>query len=302
MTYRHFHNLSAWATRWLHVAEVQLQHNTGRVYAALVGSGMVVAACLIASNLGSATHTMIVGGATLVGLGTLTPWLRRVGWGKASAVFEDPELQRARLSREISEEQSQNRLSIKMQESLEATRYFAATLASQAIFDDAQKADPSFDVCQLRFFMYDKQQERLFAVLRPNQPEMGQRGWRLREGVTGVAYATGEFQIATGAATHDGTYNLDEDYQRRYAHLTEVAAMPVMNAEGVVVGVLSASHDADKSILETEDWRRAHQVAADALARVVVDLLGWHSDAEKPEIKDGPTLGHNNFNRNQIGR
>ncbi len=286
-----FSTPSASANRWWRFAEAQVQHNTGRLYAALVGSGMIAAACLIASNLGSATHTMIVGGAILVGLGTLTPWLRRVGWGKASAVFEDPELQRARLSKEISEEQSQNRLSIKMQESLDATRYFAATLAVQAIFADAQKAQPSFEVCQLRFFMYDKQQEKLFAVLRPNQPEADQRGWRLREGVTGMAYATAEFQLARGTATHDGTYNLDEDRQRRYAHLTEVAAMPVMNAEEVVVGVLSASHDTDRSILGTEEWRRTHQVAADAVARVVVDLLGWHSDAEKPWTGHDPTQG-----------
>ncbi|MCY4258450.1 MAG: hypothetical protein OXE04_09270 [bacterium] len=282
MDSRRFNSLPALATRWLLFVEAQVQHNAGRVFAALVGSGMIVAACLIASNLGSATHTMIVGGATLVGLGTLTPWLRRVGWGKASAVFEDPELQRARLSMEISEEQSQNRLSIKPQESVDATRYFAATLAFQAIIADAQKAQPSFSACQLRFFMYDKRQDRLFAVLRPGQPDASQRGWRLREGVTGMAYATGEFQIATGAATHDGTYSLDEDHKRRYAHLTEVASMPVMNTKGVVIGALSASHDTNKNILGTDGWCRAHQVAADAIARVVVDLLGWHSDAEKP--------------------
>ncbi|MXW41570.1 MAG: GAF domain-containing protein [Acidimicrobiia bacterium] len=270
---------------------MQLQNNTGRLYATLIGSGMIIAACLIPSNLGSATHTMIVGGATLVGSGTLTPWLRRVGWGKASAAFEDPELQRVRLSREISEEQSQNRLSIKMQESLDATRYFAATLAIQAIFTDAQKAQPGFEVCQLRFFMYDKQQKRLFAVLRPDQPECHQRGWKLREGVTGMAYATGKFQIATGAATHDGTYNLDEDDQKRYAHLTEVAAMPVMNAGSIVVGVLSASHDTDKSILGTEEWRGTHQVASDAIARVVVDLLGWYSDDKRLGTKGGFTQG-----------
>ncbi len=288
MTSRRFNSLPAGVTRWLRFLEAQIQHNTGRLYAAVVGSGMVVAACLIASRLGSATHTMIVGGATLVGLGTLTPWLRRVGWGKASAVFEDPELQRARLSKEISEEQSQNRLSIKMQESLDAARYFAATLAAQAIFADAQEADPRFNVCQLRFFMYDNRQERLFAVLRPNQPDEGQRGWKLREGVTGMAYATGEFQLAIDTATHDGTYNLDEDRQKRYAHLTEVAAMPVMNAQGGVIGVLSASHDTDNRILATDDWRRTHQAAADALARVVVDLLGWHSDSEQAKLGPRP--------------
>lgn len=291
MVSRRFNSLAGSANRWWHFAEAKVLHNAGRLYAALVGSGMIVAACLFAPNLGSATHTLIVGGAILVGLGTLTPWLRRVGWGKASAVFEDPELQRARLSKEISEEQSQNRLSIKMQESLDATRYFAATLAVQAIFTDAQNADPSFEVCQLRFFMYDNRQERLLAVLRPNQPDVDQRGWRLREGVTGMAYDTGEFQLATGTATHDGTYNLDEDHQRRYAHLTEVAAMPVMNAQDVVIGVLSASHDTDRSILGAEEWRRTHQVAADAVARVVVDLLGWHSDAEKPWTRHDPAQG-----------
>ncbi|MDE0669019.1 MAG: hypothetical protein OXI48_08335 [bacterium] len=93
-----------------------------------------------------------------------------------------------------------------------------------------------------------------------------------------MAYDTGEYQIATGGATHDGTHNLDEDRQRRYADLAEVAAMPVLNAAGATIGVLSVSHTTGRAILATSEGRRAHSTAADALARVLVDLLGWRSD------------------------
>ena len=208
----------------------------------------------------------------------MAPWLRSLRWPGGSVEVEDPELQRARVAKEVSEEQDRDDVSVGQSETLDATRYLVATFAAEGTINEAKRAYPSFNDCEFRFFMFDAEEEKLVAVLRPDQPEIGHRGWKRREGVTGLAYDTGDYQIATGSATHDGTHNLDEDRQRQYANLTEVAAMPVKNALGVTIGVLSVSHATGRTILATNESRKAHSAAADALARVVVDLLGWRSE------------------------
>lgn len=251
--------------------------DVGRLYAGLVGTGIVVASFFNAEHAAFATPA-IVTGAALVAVSTMSRWLRHLGFPGGSVDVEAPELQRARVAKEVSDEQERDDVSVAQSESLDATRYLVATLAAEGIIHEAKRAYTGFGDCEFRFFMFDEQQDRLFAVLRPDQPEEGQRGWRLREGVTGLAYDTGHYQIATGRATHDGTHDLDEHRQQQYANLTEVAAMPVQNALGVTMGVLSVSHTTGRAILATDRCRKAHSAAADALARVVVDLLGWRSD------------------------
>lgn len=174
-------------------------------------------------------------------------------------------------------------MSVSQPETLDATRYLVATLAVEGIIEEAHKVYPDFCDCDFRFFMYDDDEEKLFAVLHTGLSERSRRGWKRKEGVTGLAYDTGHYQIATGSATHDGTHNLDKDRQQQYADLTEVAAMPVKNAQGVTLGVLSLSHTTGRTILATDESRRAHSAAADALARVVVDLLGWRGERERPQ-------------------
>lgn len=270
--------LAAWFGRWSRLFGRLAEHNVGRIYTCLAGTGIVAASFFFVDNTTFAT-TALVTGSALVGAGSMTPWLKRLGWAGGSAEFEAPELQAARVAKEISDEQDREDVSVAQGETVDATRYLVATLAAEGVLEEAKRAYPDFDDCEFRFFMFDDEQDKLLTVLRPpDQPEEGQRGWRRREGVTGFAYDSGEYQIATGSATHDGTYNLDAERQRRYASLTEVAAMPVQNASGVTIGVLSVSHATGRTILATDECRRAHSAAADALARVVVDLLGWRSD------------------------
>lgn len=197
--------------------------------------------------------------------------------------MEDPELQKARVAKEVSYEQESNEVSVSQTETLDATRYLVATLSVKAIIAEAKKAYPDFEDCEFRFFMFDDDAKKLFAVLHTGRPERGQQGWKRKEGVTGLAYDTGDYQIATGSGTHDGTYNLDKQRQQEYIDLTEVAAMPVKNAQGVTLGILSASHTTGRTILATEESRKAHSTAADALARVVIDLLGWRSEQDSPQ-------------------
>ena len=97
-------------------------------------------------------------------------------------------------------------------------------------------------------------------------------------GATGVACESGEYVVAVGDQTHDEIFNLDASAQMAFAHLTEVAAMPLANASGRAVGVLSVSHSTEKTIFNTPEGYETHGRAAAAATRVVVDLLGLDND------------------------
>lgn len=161
---------------------------------------------------------------------------------------------------------------------LNATRYYAASLALEAVFEDAARLDEGFAQCRFRLFMYDERRSRLIAVLRPNDASEAAREWEPGKGVTGVAYETREYAIAVGAATHDDTFHLDDDAKLDYADLTEVAAAPVFNASNHVIGVLSVSNTTSRLILSRPLGRRVHIQATSVSARILVDLLGWRSD------------------------
>ena len=257
-----------------------LARDVGRLYAGLFGGGIAVAALTLPPNRNTVANTALVVGGVLVALGALVPWFRHARWKHASLEFEDPMIQRerARSALGVSEEQRTPGVNLKTFPASDPTRIYTATQALAALFEDTKRRVPDFVHCSFRLFMYDALQERLVAVLStPGQAEAS-RAWRIGEGVTGVAYRDAEYAIAVGDATHDETFGLDEDAQRHYSDLTEVAAAPVLNESRTTIGVLSVSHCEDKTILDTAAGRSVHDLAAAACARVIVDLLGWRSD------------------------
>lgn len=254
--------------------------NVGRLYVGLIGGVVVVWALVLPADRNTVANTAIVVGASLVALGGLVPWFRHARWKSASLEFEDPEIQRTRagVARAVASEQKTPGVAIAHSAAIDATRNYAATMALAAVCEDAARQALGFKHCRFRLFMYDAQQDELTAVLTP--PGQGDltKSWKPREGVTGVAYSTGEYAIAVGEETHDETFGLSDEARRSYAHLTEVAAAPVLNASRKVIGVLSVSHDTGERILSTASGRKIHMSAAAAAARVIVDLLGWRSD------------------------
>lgn len=260
------------ATRRLANAEV------GRPYAALVGLGVVVAGLGLSPGRNTVASTAVVAGSVLVVLGALVPWFRRVSWKHGELEIEHPEIRKAQAAQELAERQSGPGLSLHSGEEVDAARLYSARVALKAIYGDADVYVPAFEQCEFRLFMYDEERSLLVASVRPIDPLVVGREWRPGEGATGVAYEIGEYVIAVGDQTHDATFNLDPSARLAYAHLTEVAAMPLANASGRVVGVLSVSHSTDETILNTSEGYAAHARAAAAATRVVVDLLGLEND------------------------
>lgn len=251
-----------------------LLNDLGRTLTFVVGALTMAAAFRWLDDSPSFATATGVGGA-LVGVSGMARWLRRVKFPGAELDMVKSS-DRAEQYREMAGQQDAGVLSITEEEQTDTTRQLVAEKAAQALFDDA--VEDHFEDCEFRFFMYNDRQRKLIAVLRPDALQAEERGWRPGEGATGVAYQSGIYQIAQGDKTHDGTFGLDAERQARYQHLTEVAAMPVVNANDRLIGVLSVSHSQDRVILGTDEGYRKHAAIASAMARIVVDLLGWRTD------------------------
>lgn len=261
--------------RWItYLVRRALLNDLGRALSFVVGV-LTMAAAFRWLNDSVSFGAAIGAGGLLVGVSGMARWLRRVKFpGGELDLVESSD--RAEQYREMAGQQDAGVLSITREEQTDTTRQLVAEMAAQALFDDA--TEDYFEDCQFRFFMYNDHQQKLIAVLRPDPLQTEQRGWRPGEGATGVAYQSGIYQIAQGDKTHDGTFGLDAERQERYRHLTEVAAMPVVNANDRLIGVLSISHSQDRVILGTDEGYRKHAAIASAMARIVVDLLGWRTD------------------------
>ena len=84
--------------------------------------------------------------------------------------------------------------------------------------------------------------------------------------------------LATGQNTHNETFGLTRDEQERHVDLHEVAALPITNAAGNTIAILAISNRVRPGILESTDGRDEAVAMAQALARVLVDLLGGFDD------------------------
>jgi hypothetical protein len=133
--------------------------------------------------------------------------------------------------------------------------------------------------CEFRLFRYDPDRERLLAVIDParRDPDTSE-GWAVGQGVTGEAWRTRTYVLATGSECWDSTFGLTPEQQERYRHLTAVAAAPVTNAAGSLIAVLSGSTSDPDSGLSSPEGFDAHLVLAAGAARILVDLLKWEAD------------------------
>jgi len=156
----------------------------------------------------------------------------------------------------------------------DATRWVLAT----RLFDQLlQEPDDALEGCALQLYLYDTHQDALLPVLMPGHAGPSPE-FLPDQGATGRAWKTGEFVTAEGAAVWDETFDLSPDQQERYKNLAAVAAMPVTNATGQVIAVLSAATEDPQSRLLTDEGFEQFVFLAEAVARVLVDLLKWFVD------------------------
>jgi hypothetical protein len=159
-------------------------------------------------------------------------------------------------------------------ESANGARYLAAVAALHGLLYPPR--DPLAD-CQFVVYLYDADEDELLAAFfdetLPEPPS-----WEVGRGATGIAYDEGTYMLAVGAEARDPAYGLSEAELERHASAAVVAAMPVFNGSGDVIAVLSGTSQDPQSTLATPDGFNLHLSLAEAVARILIDLLGWFRD------------------------
>lgn len=253
----------------------------GRLALVLSGSGCLAASWPEKSDAMSMGY--LSAGVVLLALGAALPLIKSVSSKWFSMDFRD-EVDGAEMSTALALQGEGPALGLEEAEVSEdvderllgAARYFAAS----GWFEYVLKVLGDEVGAEYRLFVLDEMQGRLLPVFEPEEGGVPSHGWEVGHGVTGVAYERGEYVCVHGRAAHDGTYGLTPDQQRRYEHLRVVAAMPVRNASGSIVAVLSGSSESPDSLLGTPDGYERHQGAALMVGRVLIDLLKWFPDSD----------------------
>lgn len=127
----------------------------------------------------------------------------------------------------------------------------------------------------------------LYVPLTGNQrigpmPEVsppGARTWARGEGVTGTAWATGEWTRGEGAElVAGGEYATADGSPTR--KLEVIVAHPVFNSAGRVIAVLTAVSDQHLDFLLTKPGQTQHRQLSVDISRVLIDFLGF-GDSER---------------------
>ena len=199
----------------------------------------------------------------------------KVGVGSAAVEFElAQEARDVTTSLASAPETALSPIEIGEDEEDDATRWLLADLLFEQLF--LAPGDPVAD-CRFQLYLHDPDQGLLLPILRPGHPGPSP-GFAPDQGTVGQAWATGEYVVATGPAVSDDTFGLTDEQKRRYGDVTVVASVPVTNAAGRLIGVVSGSSTSDTSALATPEGLDAQIFLAQAAARVLVDLLKWFSD------------------------
>lgn len=220
-------------------------------------------------------------GAGLVALAALVPWVKEVKVGKegVSATMHDRDVETStRLAEEpVSVGGAAEIPELVAEETeglLASARLF---LANQFVGDLLyQHTEGPFAGCDFRLYLYDDDKRRLVPAFEPKPDESV--GWAPGQGATGAAWLLNEYVLVEGAQVYDGTYGLDASQQARFRELAAVAAMPVRNAAGDVIAVLTASTKDASNRMSTDEAFEQHTVLALLSSRVLVDLLHWCAD------------------------
>jgi hypothetical protein len=134
------------------------------------------------------------------------------------------------------------------------------------------------DDCRGQVWLFDSNAEALTGILEPGHE--GTVSFEIGQGAVGRAWAENIYVLASGEAViNDPSFRLTEQHRDRFSNLTAAAAMPVTNAAGDLIAVVSLSSTSQETLLETEVGLEFMIFASELVARVLVDIFKWFDDA-----------------------
>lgn len=240
----------------------------------LFASGWAVAAVGFTREEQVVTLGCAAIGAGLVLAAALSDRLRMAELGPSGAKVElaDPSAQRT--SELVLERGTGGEPLPEVDEVVDAHRL---ALANEMIAVLTQPRAGPLANCDFQVHLVDADREVLSPILPPAH-EGPPLEFAIGQGVAGRAYESGEFVWASGAEASDGTFGLSPEQQERFADVAAVAAMPVVNAPGQVIAVLSLMTRDPGRDLAADDAFDALLAVAQSVARILVDVLKWFSD------------------------
>jgi hypothetical protein len=264
-----------WVRPWLSALVVE---HPARCFMLIVGTPLLTTVTIEwvhRSTIGGWTTYLLTGGSlTLIFVACGAGFIEEFAVSKAGAHMKTRHtaketIDSTSVSADVSEQlESGETPDVGADEFDNAIRFFAADLALRPILAPDSGA---LSGCKLHVYLPDKDSDSLKALLEPEHGE----AWVPGVGVTGLAWKTETFQLALGTECYDDTYGLDSATQERHKDLSEVAAMPVLDDEGLIMGVLSASNHLPEPKLATDAGRGELVIYAYAVARILIDLLKW---------------------------
>ena len=233
---------------------------------------------------------VVVGaGFVLMLLGLFLPWIERVKAGPFEANMREDQEREAVASSAASPtglidkiESSDPGPPLSATEDPEVVgtlNYTAGSIALGAVLDWVRaKSSVLGATVEFRLFIYDPELDRMLPAYEP--PDDRSEGWHPGHGATGTAWARRSYVYVEGDAVSDATHGLTPDQQARYKDLVAVAATPVFNSSGWIIGVLTASSMSENHGLDTDEGRQDLTLAALLVSRLLVDLFKWFDDAD----------------------
>ena len=243
----------------------------GSVVLIVLGAVLLLASLLQSDGNEVYGVGLLVFGSGLVVVGVVLPRLLNAEVGPATG-FKLTLTEERERSTELAE-------SADVPAQVEVDQVVAATrlvLASDVLGRLLAPEDGPLAGSWFHLYLFDQQRELLLPAFE-GQASPSQ-GWKPGAGAVGEAWVTGEYVLARGPEVSDDTYGLSPSQQHRARNLAVVAAMPVTNAGDQVIAVLAGSSTDEASPLATAEGFDAHLLAAQEVARVLVDLLQWFPD------------------------
>lgn len=155
-------------------------------------------------------------------------------------------------------------------------RYTAADL-----FVRRMRAHPGggLEGATLHLYLPDETGMALVPVFETDRADRATDWWQVGQGLVGRAWRDREVLTARGPDVLADLAGLPPERRERYRSLAAVAAVPVLNGSGRPIAVLAGSSEDPATRLDGPEGVETLLTNADAVARVLVDLLGWETDA-----------------------
>jgi hypothetical protein len=251
-----------------------LEQHAGRVVAVAVGVGMLGGGALLGfvERSPAVAVPLVLGGLVLCALGCLVPYIKRIKAGSVEAEIRDPP--GLQLAQEVAQARETHAdpesIDLAGRDSWEGARYRLGERALECLLTELH--DQLYG-CEARIFLFDAVERKLVPAFRPPGATGDPVAWAPGVGVVGKAFQEQSYVYALGESTHDGTYGLAPELHERFADLTAVAAVPLWDREGKILGVLSLSTKSPAPRLTTQHGTAQHVALAQQVSVTLVDLI-----------------------------